>query len=340
MGTEMSLIWIDIDNLPHIPIFQPLISELEEAGHEILITVRDFAYSVEKLEDSGLKFHVIGRHYGKATVSKVAGTLLRAGQLRRFLRNYPVDLAVSHSSRSAILAGWSRRIPTVAMFDYEHVSTTLQENFATHILVPELLLQPGTTLSSSKYQGYPGYKEEIYLADFVPDRDFRQQLQIPPDSIFAVLRPPATEAHYHNPEAETIFQAILERLDSEGLFTLITPRSAAQAAEFRHLSEERFRVLTRPVDGLNLISAADFVISGGGTMNREAALLGTPVYSFFRGKPGSLDRNLAASGKLVFISSRDEVSQIPCQRKQLTQLQPVGLEVKKFVSRFLIELVQ
>ncbi len=336
----MSLIWIDIDNLPHIPIFQPLIREFEEAGHKVLLTVRDFAYSVEKLEDSGLSFHVIGRHYGKATVSKVAGTLLRAGQLRRFLSDYTVDLAVSHSSRSAILASRSLRIPTVAMFDYEHVSTTLQEKFATDILVPELLLGDGSNLSSSKYHGYPGYKEEIYLADFVPVADFRQELQVPPDSILAVLRPPATEAHYHNPEAEAIFQGILERLSANGLFTLITPRSTAQAAQFNNLPGERFRVLTRPVDGLNLISAADFVISGGGTMNREAALLGTPVYSFFRGKSGSLDRNLAASGKLVFITSIEEVLQIPCQRKKLTQHHAVGQEVKKFVSRFLIEQLQ
>jgi uncharacterized protein len=336
----MSLIWIDIDNLPHIPIFQPLIKELEEAGHKILLTVRDFAYSVEKLEDSGMDFHVIGRHYGKATISKVAGTLLRARQLRRFLSDYSVDLAVSHSSRSAILAGWSLRIPTVAMFDYEHVSTTLQEKFATHILVPELLLRDGTTLNSRKYLGYPGYKEEIYLADFIPDVDFRQQLEVPPDSILAVLRPPATEAHYHNPEAESIFQSILERLDTDGLFTLITPRSTAQAAEFHHLPREHFRVLARPVDGLNLISAADFVISGGGTMNREAALLGTPVYSFFRGKTGTLDQNLAASGKLAFITSKEEVLQIPCRRKELTQHHAVGQEVKKFVSRFLIEQLQ
>ena len=238
----MALVWIDIDNLPHIPIFQPLIAELQAAGHEILLTVRDFAFSVEKLEDSGQRFEVIGKHYGKATLSKVMGTLWRAWQLRRFLRHYPVDLAVSHSSRSAILAAWSRGIPRVAMFDYEHVSTALQERLATHILVPELLLKSGALKQSQRYHGYPGFKEEIYLAGFLPDPDFRKQLQVPESALLAVLRPPATTAHYHNPEAEAILRTILERLDCDGVFTLIMPRSPAQVSMFTALAKRRGQI--------------------------------------------------------------------------------------------------
>lgn len=335
----MALVWIDIDNLPHIPIFQPLIAELQAAGHEILLTVRDFAFSVEKLEDSGQRFEVIGKHYGKATLSKVMGTLWRAWQLRRFLRHYPVDLAVSHSSRSAILAAWSRGIPRVAMFDYEHVSTALQERLATHILVPELLLKSGALKQSQRYHGYPGFKEEIYLAGFLPDPDFRKQLQVPESALLAVLRPPATTAHYHNPEAEAILRTILERLDCDGVFTLIMPRSPAQVSMFTALPSDRFQVLTRPVDGLNLISTADIVISGGGTMNREAALLGTPVYSFFRGTQGVLDSELSTRGKLSFITNSDDVIQIPLKRHISPDRNMVGFEVKEFVAQFLIDLL-
>ncbi len=331
----MALVWIDIDNLPHIPIFQPLIGDLRERGHEVLLTVRDFAYSVEKLEDSGLSYRVIGRHYGKSKFRKVSGTLWRAWQLYRYLASRPVALAVSHSSRSAILAAWLRGLPTVAMYDYEHVSTTLQERFADYLLVPELLLQTAAVKGSAKYRGYPGYKEEIYLADFRPDPAFREQLGVPAEALFAVLRPPATEAHYHNPAAERLLEALLARLEREQVFTIIMPRTPRQAEEFSRLSSRTFQVLSRPVDGLNLISAADFVISGGGTMNREAALLGTPVYSFFQGTMGALDRQLAAEGKLYFLTSASDVSRIPLERASQQPPQAREHEVRAFVSHFL-----
>ncbi|MGA8865315.1 MAG: DUF354 domain-containing protein, partial [Candidatus Sulfotelmatobacter sp.] len=60
-------------------------------------------------------------------------------------------------------------------------------------------------------------------------------------------------------------------------------------------------------DGLNLIWNSDLVISGGGTMNREAAAMGVPVYSIFRGKIGAVDRYLAQEGRLVMVETVEDV---------------------------------
>ena len=311
----MSRFWIDIDNLPHVTIFDPLLRELEARGHTVELTVRDFAFSVERLRDLGLPATVIGRHYGKATWRKVAGTLWRAGQLTRWLGGRSFDLALSHGSRSAVLAAAWRGLPTVTMYDYEHVSTGLQERFASRILVPGLLMERGVFPDNPRYEGYPGYKEEIYLGRFSPDPGFRQQLECPENAVLVVLRPPARAAHYHDPRAETIFQAVVQRLRQSSCITIVLPRTPDELAELAPLVSPTFRILRRPVDGLQLVHAADLVISGGGTMNREAALLGTPVHSIFQGKRALLDEELARRHAFHFISNIGQVADIPLERK-------------------------
>jgi hypothetical protein len=94
--------------------------------------------------------------------------------------------------------------------------------------------------------------------------------------------------------------------------TVLLPRTHKQEAELRHARPELFAtgrivVPKHAVNGLDLIWYSDVVISGGGTMNREAAALGIPVYSLFRGTMGAVDKHLAETGKLVLLESEQDV---------------------------------
>ena len=57
-------IWIDLANSPHVPFFRALIPEFGARGHQVEITARDFAQTVELAMNAGLMPHVIGGHGG------------------------------------------------------------------------------------------------------------------------------------------------------------------------------------------------------------------------------------------------------------------------------------
>jgi len=305
-------IWIDIDNSPHVPFFRPIVVELQKRGFEIELTARDIYQVCQLLEFFQLKCKVIGRHYGKNKVLKVLGSLMRAVQLVPTAARFRADLALSHGSRAQVLVCKALGIPTVMMHDYEH-STKTGFIEADWVFMPDVI--PGNAMSSRPEQvfKYPGLKEDVYVPGFVPDRSGLNHLGISPDSIVVTLRPPATEAHYHNPEAELLFAEALRFLSENRLVrAVVLPRNEKQGDQLRRdwaglISSGSMIVPTDPLDGLNLIWFSDLMISGGGTMNREAAALGVPVYSVFRGKIGAVDKYLAKNGRLTLLESIKDV---------------------------------
>jgi predicted glycosyltransferase len=160
---------------------------------------------------------------------------------------------------------------------------------------------------------YPGLKEDVYIPRFEPDASILRELGISKSDLVVTLRPPATEAHYHNPESEILFAETLRLLASKPNIKAVTlPRNARQGQQLRgawsHLISSGLMVVPEhAVNGLNLIWFSDLVVSGGGTMNREAAAMGVPVYSIFRGKIGAVDQYLAATGRLTLLESVQDV---------------------------------
>jgi len=304
-------IWVDLDNSPHVPFFRPIIEELRKRNYDVLVTARD-AYQVrELLEFYGVSAKLIGRHYGKHKVWKAIGTCWRALAVTASVRKEKIDLAVTHGSRGCILACALLRIPDVMLFDYE---------FAAKIpgIKPTWLMAPGViadrrTGSDTNVVTYPGIKEDVYLSRFRPDYGLRQRLGIPADDLLVMVRPPAIEAHYHNPESEQLLTEAINRfVGNPSTRILLLPRNKRQEAELRAAWAEAIalRQILIPdhvEDGLNLIWNSDLVISGGGTMNREAAALGVPVYSIFRGKIGAVDSYLADQGRLVLLETVEDV---------------------------------
>jgi len=309
-------IWIDLENSPHIPFFKPIITELEARGHEVVLTARD-CFQVRELADLfGLRYRLIGRHYGKRTIAKLAGLGIRVLQMAPYALRQKPDLALSHGSRSLFVLCSIFRIPTVTILDYEHARWTgagqLSWTMAPEVVPGEALLAMG--YKANRILRYPGIKEDVYAPTFRPNPLLRQRLGLGDEDLVITIRPPASEAHYHNPESDKLLSAVFKMI-SQTLNTkvVLLPRTQHQEVEIRKQWPQLFRsgrviVPAHVIDGLDLIWCSDLVISGGGTMNREAAALGVPVYSIFRGKTGAVDEYLAKTDRLVLLQSVEDVS--------------------------------
>ena len=305
-------IWIDLDNSPHVPFFAPIIEELQKRNYSVVVTARD-CFQVQELADLlHLKYRLIGRHSGKNKIRKLAGLLFRALQLVPTVIKEKPDLALSVCSRSQLIVSTFLRIPTLMTGDYEFATGWFLIH-PTWLMCPEVIRNESVGLDANHILKYPGIKEDIYVPRFVPAPGIRLQLGLKEEDIVVVLRPPASEAHYHNPESDALFEAVLDflstQLDVKGV---VLPRNDRQAIVMKNrwpdlFSSGKMRIPEHVVDGLNLIWFSDLVISGGGTMNREAAALGVPVYSIFRGKIGAVDQYLSRSGRLVLLENVDDI---------------------------------
>jgi predicted glycosyltransferase len=310
--TVRGKIWIDLDNSPHVPFFKPIGVELERRGYSVVFTARD-CFQVRELADlMKLNYRCIGHHYGKHMVAKLAGIVVRALQLLPHILQQRPQLAVSHGSRSMFALAAMLRIPTITIMDYEHARWAWFLGNAWAML-PDVIPVTALKLRKDRIVRYPGIKEDVYAPSFLPDPAIKRILGITDQELVVTLRPPATEAHYHNSESEVLLNAVFEVISqTPNIKVVLVPRTARQEAELRTRWPELFDsgkviVPQRAVDGLDLIWFSDVVISGGGTMNREAAALGVPVYSIFRGKIGAVDQYLEKSGRLVLLRIADDV---------------------------------
>src|SRR6267378_2575669 len=321
-------IWIDLDNTPHVPFFAPIIEELQKCNYSVMVTARD-CFQVRELADLlHLNYKLIGRHSGKSKIRKVAGLCFRALQLiPTILRERP-DLAISHCSRSQLIASILCRIPSFFLGDYEFATGWIFI-YPTWHMRPEVIPDGDLPWSPSRNLKYPGIKEDVYVPRFVPDPSIRSQLGLQEEDMVVTMRPPASEAHYHNPQSDELFEAAVEFLSKNAELKLVAlPRNEKQAMYLRKrwpelFSNGKMRTPEKVVDGLNLIWHSDLVISGGGTMNREAAALGVPVYSIFRGKIGAVDQYLSRAGRLVLLRNAEDLQTkiLPVRRERPTRPQ-------------------
>jgi uncharacterized protein len=311
-NVERRRVWIDIDNSPHVPFFIPIIEELKKRGVAIDLTARDIYQVCELIQFFKLPCKIIGGHYGKNKVLKVLGNCFRASQLVPTAARFRASLALSHGSRAQVLACKALGIPTIVMHDYEYSTKTgfIEPDW---VFMPDVIPDSAMSNRPERILKYPGLKEDVYVPGFVPDPSILSSLGISRDQIVVTLRPPATEAHYHNPESEQLFAEALHFLsENPRVRAVVLPRNQKQGAQLRRewaslIASGSMIIPTDPLDGLNLIWFSDLVISGGGTMNREATALGVPVYSVFRGKIGAVDRYLAEKGRLTLLESISDV---------------------------------
>ena len=287
---------------------RPVIDVLRRRGATVEVTARDFAQTLALCERFGIEHEAIGHHRGGRLAAKAAGLFDRSWALARWARGRRFDIALGHGSNDVTVAARLRSIPCSTTFDYEwaRVQHTVNCRLAQAVVVPDVIpperLAPyGAT--ARKLHAYPGLKEEYYLADFEPDEAVLQELGLDPAKPLFIVRTPPDVSLYHRFE-NPLFGSVLEHLRGRGQIVVL-PRTAAQREELARAGG--FVVPERAVDAQTLVARADLVISAGGTMNREAVALGTPVYTTFEGRLGAVDERLIAEGRLRRLERAEDI---------------------------------
>jgi predicted glycosyltransferase len=304
-------VWIDMTNSPHVPFFRPVIRLLEERGHEIRVSARDFAQTLELLEAAAIAHEVVGPpHGGAGRAGKVRAMGSRLRALRAWARPQAFDLALSHASHELPLAARSLRVRSAYAYDYEFARTqhTLGSRAATRVVVPEAIPQDrldrlGAT--ATKVRRYPGLKEEYYLSSFLPDHAVLDELGLDATRVLAVVRTPPEVSLYHR-HGNPLFADVLDRLGADpAVQAVVLPRTPAQRDALRDAALPSLVLPEHAIDAQSLIALADLVVSAGGTMNRESVALGTPVWTTFAGTMGAVDEGLIADGRLAELTDAD-----------------------------------
>jgi predicted glycosyltransferase len=300
------LVWVDCTAAAHPLVLRPIIERLEAQGHEVFITTREYGQTVGVLERLGLPYTAVGEHGGASKLGKVRALGGRSGRLARLIWGKRPDLALGHGSVDLAVVSAAFMIPSVQMQDYEFGGLQRQIAFrvARRVLMPdsipvERLAKIGA--KEKKLVRFAGLKEEYYLADFEPDPGVLGQLGLDREKVTVVVRPPPETSEYH--ARNDLYGATLRRLaGAEEAQAVVIPRTVEQGQAARALDAANLIVPEREVDAQSLIAYADLVVSAGGTMNREAVALGTPVFTTFTGRMGGVDEALIAAGRLQVLA--------------------------------------
>jgi predicted glycosyltransferase len=291
----------------HVLVFRPLIQILRARGDEVEITAREYAQTLQLLELHGLEATVIGRHAGRSRIAKGRTMLARLRALRKWAKERRFDVAFAHGSHELTMTAKRLGVPSSTTFDYEWAA--LQHRLgcraATKVVVPAAIpperLRP-YGVDEGKLLQYPGLKEEYYLADFEPDASVLERLGVDGSRVVVVLRPPPDVSLYHR-HSNPLFPQTLDFLGRrDDVHAVAIPRTEEQREYVRRLRLPSVIVPGGAVDAQSLIAHSDLVVSAGGTMNREAAALGVPVYTTYGGRLGGVDEMLIRQNRLVPLS--------------------------------------
>ena len=306
-------VWIDISNSPQVLFFRPLISLLQERGHDVDVTTREYAQTIELLELYGILHDVVGPEHGGASAAGKARAMAgRLRALRRFASSQSFDVALSHASHELPLVARSLGIPSSYAFDYEfaRVQHSLGCRAARRVIAPEAIPQDRLDrlgASEGKVRRYPGLKEEYYLHGFAPDPSVLDELGLERERIVAVVRTPPEASLYHR-HGSPLFAAVVDRLGADdAVHAVVLPRTTEQRIEIQARRLPSLVMPERAIDAQSLVAFADVVVSAGGTMNREAVALGTPAYTTFTGHLGAVDSALVKERRLRVLTTVDEL---------------------------------
>jgi uncharacterized protein len=295
-------VWIDLANSPHVATLEPVVAALRERGDDVFLTARDHAQTVElaraSFPDDEIVISGAGSPSGRLAKGRtIAG---RAGELWRVARRRRPHVALSHGSYAQVVAAAAARVPGVTMMDYEYQPANhLSFRLAGRVVVPEVF--PAEALRrfgarDRKVVRYPGFKEELYLGRFRADERVLDELGLDRRRVVVVLRPAPEGALYHRGGNERFERLVEHAANDPGIQAVLLPRGPDQRARYRGAAG--MVVPERAVDGRSLLVHADVMIGGGGTMNREAAILGTPTYTIFAGRLAAVDAELIRMGLL------------------------------------------
>ncbi len=326
----MPRVWVDLTNPAHVMVLRPLVELLEADGHEVTLTARPLSHTTELLDDWGHPYTEIGHHGGAGRVGKALAATSRTAKAFAFARGKRFDYGLAHGSTDLPPVGRLLGIPNTTMFDYEwaRLQHELNCRLATRVLIPDAIPAERVERYGArppKLVRYPGLKEEYYLAGFEPDASVPAELGVDPRRILAVVRTAPSYALYLGGSENELLPRVLRRLLDEGAQVVVLARTDDQRRKLREL-DAALMVPERAVDGRSLAALADLVVSAGGTMIREAAVLGTPVWSIFEGRPGAVDEQLERQGRISFLRDPAELIVAKAtERRRLGRRDPAEL---------------
>ena len=313
-------VWLDFENAPHVWVLTPIIDYLRREGYPLILTARDFSCTVGLCQRLGHSIQVVGRPgIGKSDLAKRLKVGERALSLyvRLFGHRKGVALALSHGSRSQILAAHYLGLPVVVLNDYEFSDQSVFR-FVDHLLMPFPIPKETRGRYADRVVWYPGLKEELYLYGFHPRESGLEGLG-DSSQIRVLMRPEGRFTHYRSAQSEILQGAILEYLaQRDNVQLVLLPRDAEQGRALARFCTQHhlpYWIPQEVLDGPALIWEMDLVIGGGGTMTREAAVLGIPSYSFFAGQWGGVDRHLQAQGRLIRLADKGDVQKIKLTKR-------------------------
>jgi uncharacterized protein len=326
----MARVWVDLTNPAHVVVLRPLVELLEAGGHEVTLTARPLSHTTELLDDWGHPYTAIGHHGGAGRVGKGFAAVSRTAQAFGFARGKGFDYGLAHGSTDLPPVGRLLGISNTTMFDYEwaRLQHELNCRLATRVLVPDAIPAERVERYGArppKLVRYPGLKEEYYLSSFEPDESVPAELGVDPKRILAVVRTAPSYALYLGGSENELLPRVLRRLLDQEAQVVVLARTDEQREKLREL-DAALIVPERAVDGRSLAALADLVVSAGGTMIREAAVLGTPVWSIFEGRPGAVDEQLEREGRVRFLRDPAElVVAKATERRPLDRRDPAEL---------------
>jgi predicted glycosyltransferase len=327
----MARVWVDLTNSAHVVVLRPLVELLEAREHDVTVTARPLSHTTELLEDWGHPYTAIGQHGGASRLGKALAAATRTPQAFAFARGKSFEYGLAHGSTDLPPVARVFGIPNTTMFDYEwaRLQHELNCRLATRVLVPDAI--PADRLAPygarpPKLVRYPGLKEEYYLADFEPDESVLADLGVDRERVVAIVRTAPSYALYLGGSENELLPRVLRRLLDEGAQVIVLARTDEQRRAVGAL-DPALVVPERTVDGRSLAALADLVVSAGGTMIREAAVLGTPVWSIFEGRLGAVDELLVTEGRVRLLRDPGElvVTKAPAERQRRGRRDPAEL---------------
>lgn len=300
-------IWIDVSNSPHVLFFRPIIKLLQEKGYSVTVTCRDFAQTKELLDKFNIKYIEFGKHGGKNLLSKIFNLILRSWRLYFFAKKHKFNLALSHNSIEINLISKILKIPVINFFDYEFAQFHhINFRCATKVVCPSYISSKKLYKfgAENKIIKYNGLKEQMYLYDYKFDKNILKKLNLNSKKIIVILRPPAETALYHRKIKNNFYYKLIDFLGNNSRIQIVfLGRNKNQIEYIKNKKYSNYFIFEKAIDGPSLIKESDIVISAGGTMNREAAALGTPVYSILALKLGGVDKFLIKINKLIYLNN-------------------------------------
>lgn len=295
-------IWFDITNVPHVNFLLPIIRKYE-SEMEMVFTVRDFAETKSLFEKRINRPYIeAGQHQGGNKLKKLLGLIKRIMVLNKQVPHFDIKISVGGDSSSPV--AWRRRKMAVTFDDNETSPNWMYAPFTDLAFWPKVIDTECLNkqfFSANLYQ-YNGYKEDFYLADYSPNPAFLDQL---PFKNYVVVRPENIKASYVEGR-QSIVPELLKALDTKGYNILFLPRYESDRDYAQGI--KNIYIPSEAVNGMDACYYADAILTGAGTMAREAACLGVPSVSFFAGAHLlTVDQSLVDAGKMFYSRNVEQI---------------------------------